>query len=342
MATRCLSFHAEYRCRHSGACCTSLWPIPVEADRLGTLRAALENGQLRTVDAGPALIELDVTEHGAPALVAARSGTCVFFDDRGGRLCRIHAALGHAALPLACRQFPRVSVTDPRGASVTLSHYCPTALSMLTGQAPVAITRASTFPADAEYVGLDATTSLPPLLRPGVLMDWDAWWEWERLAVLYLGQAMGPIDRTLSTLSAAVEDVRAWTPGDGDLTGRVRRAFADPTPARSRRGPRAASLVGEIVEAIPEDIRPASPTGHAVPGDDVLHRYVAAHAFANWTAHLGQGLRSWFRSLEGVVALVESGCGIRHADLLVRHLADPNHLAAAWSRAETGMDDLAI
>jgi Fe-S-cluster containining protein len=77
---------------------------------------------------------------GAPPLLARVNGRCVFLDDpenagdaptpEPGR-CRIHAALGHEALPLACRQFPRVTVEDPRGVSVTLSHYCPTAAGLL-------------------------------------------------------------------------------------------------------------------------------------------------------------------------------------------------------------------
>ncbi len=71
----------------------------------------------------------DTTE--APALLATAHGRCVFHDPAGR--CAIHSALGHDALPVACRQFPRVSVTDPRGVSVTLSHYCPTAAALLDG-----------------------------------------------------------------------------------------------------------------------------------------------------------------------------------------------------------------
>lgn len=86
-------------------------------------------------------------------------------------------ALGHDALPLACRQFPRVTVLDPRGASVTLSHYCPTAAGLLKDDGPVAIEiNGATFPPGGEYVGLDAQDALPPLLCRDVLMDWESWW----------------------------------------------------------------------------------------------------------------------------------------------------------------------
>ena len=45
--------------------------------------------------------------------------------------CAIHRVLGHDALPSACRHFPRAAVTDDLGTFVTLSHFCPTAASML-------------------------------------------------------------------------------------------------------------------------------------------------------------------------------------------------------------------
>src|SRR5262245_11543308 len=181
---RVLSFHAPYRCQHAGACCTSNWPIPIEADRLIAARAALATGRLR-----PTLIDppaFDSPAHApaeAPVLLGRDGHRCVFYDsgsvDGAGR-CRIHGALGHDALPLACRQFPRVSVHDPRGVSVTLSHYCPTAAALLDSQDALAVlTNASAFPPTGEYIGLDATAGLPPLLRPDMLMDWESWWEWE-------------------------------------------------------------------------------------------------------------------------------------------------------------------
>src|SRR5437762_14372552 len=91
-----------------------------------------------------------------PALLAVSSGACVFFDRTSPR-CRIQHALGHDALPLACRQFPRVAVHDPRGVSITLSHYCPTSAAMLDTIDPVQIVSgAPAFPAAGAYEGLDA------------------------------------------------------------------------------------------------------------------------------------------------------------------------------------------
>ena len=266
---RCLSVHAEYRCQNRGDCCTSGWPIP---DDLGGL--------------------LPMTAQG-----------CAFHNAAQYR-CEIQAAQGHHALPLACRQFPRVSVTDPRGASVTLSHYCPTALSRLetfAGELAI-VTDAAAFPAGGEYVGLDARTSLPPALTPHVLMDWDSWWEWERLAIELFNCDESPRE-ILQRLSLAVEHARTWKPGQGELITRVREAFEK-----------------------------ASFPGPKGPG---LHRaLLASHAFANWTAHLGEGLRTWLRSLETVVFLLEEGWTMREIDLWLRHFADPRLLARVWSAAE--------
>jgi Fe-S-cluster containining protein len=329
---RVLSLHAAYRCGHTGACCTSNWPIPIEPDRLTAVRAAMAAGRLRTVGGGEAFIPARPSDT-EPALLETRAHACVFFDADAGRRCRIHAALGHAALPLACRQFPRVSLLDPRGASVTLSHYCPTARAMLDRERPIAIVSDAAFPESGEYVGLDARESLPPLLRPGVLMDWEAWWEWERLAIDRIDRATGDLDELLADLRAVVEVVRRWTPGEDSLIARVRKAFGGAAHHGAASAPADRSdLMHAVMAAIPEDLRPATLPQGERPSAAALRGFVAAHAFANWTAYVGQGLHSWMRSLEAAVALIDAGCGIRDADLLLRHLADPYALADAWSR----------
>jgi hypothetical protein len=324
---RVLSVHRGYRCGRSGACCTSNWPIPIESDRLNAVRAALASSRLRTVDDGEAFVDMWPVSGDGSTLLAARGHACVFFDAAAGRACRVHDLLGHDALPLACRQFPRVSVTDPRGVSVTLSHYCPTAARMLDHDGPIAIVSDAAFPETGEYVGLDARDTLPPLLRPGILMSWDAWWEWERLAVERIGSVREPITEVLASLRAAVEHVERWTPSEGDLLARVRRAFSGSVSAAVQRPPAAADLVAAVMAAIPEDLRPAEIPSGSSPSAVPLRRLVAAHAFASWTAHLGQGLRSWLRPIESVVALADAGCGAREIDLLLRHLADPQMLA---------------
>ena len=310
MTIRSLSFHATYGCRHSGVCCRSRWPIAVEADRVAAISAIDPNGLLYPSDA-PAQ---------TPALLRVIDHRCAFFDEQDGRTCRVHTALGHEALPLACRQFPRVVVVDPRGVSVTLSHYCPTAAAMLEDPAPVRIVESPpAFPANGEYIGLDAHAGFPPQLRPDVLMDWESWWAFEARAVELIGNWRGDPAGVLAALSAIVERVRTWNPGDGELTERVEKAFRRLSSGLKAQG-------SGITEA----------KGSRDHG--IQCRFLAAHAFGNWTAHLGQGLRSWLRSLQAAYALLQTGSSVQKADLLLRHEADPDEQAAKWSEAEgTGL-----
>jgi len=323
---RVLSFHAPYRCRHAGACCSSNWPIPIEADRLSTLRAALATAAVRPAARGsdPFILTPSNDPTEPPALLGRVEHRCVFFDAtesaRDGR-CRIHQGLGHDALPLACRQFPRISVVDPRGASVTLSHYCPTAAGLLDASGgprrAELVVNADAFRPNAEYSGLDARTPLPPLLRPGMLMEWDAWWECERLAVEVLTQDSAADG--LARLRAVVADLETWWPTDGPLLGRVRAAFRS-----LRRSPPhvpAAALVTAVSRAIPHGLTPPFGLIESRPGATAVGRFLAAHAFANWMIHLG-GLRTWLLSIEAAAALIEAGSGPRGADLLLRHVTD--------------------
>jgi Fe-S-cluster containining protein len=320
---RVLSFHSEYRCRNSGACCTASWPIPVEVDQLARLQAELATGALTPAirTTAPLTIHPDAPVE-TPALVAVHDGRCVFHDPSGS--CEIHKLLGHAALPLACRQFPRVCVTDPRGVSVTLSHYCPTAAGLIESEpidAGAAIrTNAKGFPPHGEYVGLDATHALPPLLRSGMLMDWESWWEIERLSVeVLLSQGRDAAD-ALALLRDVVAKISGWSPGPLKLIDHVHRAFGGPTP---RTGPGAAELIARAQQSVPEDLRSQVQWKTTETVDDLAtRRFLAAHAFANWAIHLGRGLESWLLSVETAHAFLHAGAGVRHADLVLRHLRD--------------------
>jgi hypothetical protein len=239
-------------------------------------------------------------------LVPTDEHGCVFHDAERRR-CRIQTSHGHDALPIACQQFPRVSVIDPRGASVTLSCFCPTALSMLDeSDSPIAIINHQSAIATMPE-GLDAHHGLPPALRPDLLMDWESWWEFERLAVDQFNRDETPRE-IITRLRAVVEDLRTWKPGEGELIDRVHEVF-------ERRG-----VVGG-------GLRDQSALR-------TQNRFLACHAFANWTAHLGAGLRTWHRSLETVVFLLDQGWTIRAVDEWLRHWADPRLLAGVWSSAE--------
>ena len=99
-----LNAHAAYACRHSGACCTAGWSIPVEARTWPMVRADW--------------------------LLPDESGACPQYDRPSG-LCRIQRDHGETMLPESCHHFPRRALIDTRGISVALSHYCPTAAALL-------------------------------------------------------------------------------------------------------------------------------------------------------------------------------------------------------------------
>jgi hypothetical protein len=83
-----------------------------------------------------------------------------------------------------------------------------------------------------------------------------------------------------------------------------------------------------------------------------LNRYVAAKAFATWTAYQGRGLATVVRGLEAALALVRVEAArecraadrrldadllreaFRSADYLLNHLATGEALAELWSTAE--------
>ena len=141
-----LDVHASYACRHSGACCTAGWAIPVEP-------------HVRPIA-------------GSAWLVPNADGACPQYD-RPSRLCRIHRDHGESMLPVSCHHFPRRALTDDRGTFVTLSHFCPTAAALLVdARKPLTIvSNPPAFRPERGYEGLDARGEWPPLVRPDVLFD---------------------------------------------------------------------------------------------------------------------------------------------------------------------------
>lgn len=167
-----LNFHVGYGCRHSGACCTSGWPIPVERDRVIPIQSLASRG-----DCSWLLPDANAPADVAGTLVVAPTGECVFHGVAG---CRVYAAR-----PVSCAHFPYVCLIDQRGVHVTLSHYCPTAAAMLFEDlAPIEIVEGRPPVAGCDIPeGLDARESLPPLESPSRLMTFDAFSAWEQSAV---------------------------------------------------------------------------------------------------------------------------------------------------------------
>jgi hypothetical protein len=296
-------------------------------------------------------------------------GACAFLQEAPTDRCAVHRHLGPEALPVSCRQFPRVSLTDDRGTFVSLSHFCPTAARrLLDDDVPLDIvTNPRAFPADGHYEGLEARGALPPLLRPDALHSLDSYTLWETLVVGTFARADLSPERALARLAAAAERVRAWNATTGPpLVDHVRAVSlrldtpAAPSGLAWCDPGRAARAHALVCAAVPAAHRPAV----VAVGEDTwssrvedawrgrtraICRYLAARAFGTWVAYQARGARSyiaWLALALGVVRhelarAVDAGAddpvldAIRKADLLLVHLADPQALADTVSAAES-------
>lgn len=155
-------------------------------------------------------------------------GACVFHDGR----CTVYE---HR--PMSCVHFPYVCLIDARGVHVTLSHYCPTAASLLFAhQGPIEIVEGPSPVPDLEIPeGLDARESLPPLAESSAspksaaagprLMSFDEFANWERAELRTLKAMAGAsefapvIERFLAAKLFA-----SWAAYLGDGTAAVRQS----------------------------------------------------------------------------------------------------------------------
>jgi len=368
--TRVLSIHADYRCGHSGVCCSSGWEIPVEPEAEVGIRAALARGELQTLGRGDPLRPVEGLPHGARVVLRSdERGRCVFHDVDGGRLCRIHARVGPHALASACRDFPRVVTRTPAGFSITLSHYCPTASSLLfRDDTPLAIeVDPPAYPPEWPYEGLDARESMGPLLRPGVLMGWNAHARWEAHAVETLARETLAPGEAIAILAAQAEAVRAWTPRSVPFDAHLTRCLEE--DERRAAAPLSSEECAQAWRAAAECVPGQHPLPFPPPPDGgpsldaagiperqrgAVRRWLAARAFASWLALQGDGLRTTVRGLRLALGVLTAELGrgaagvptgrtpadgdlheaFRRADLILVHLADPVSLAKRLSRGE--------
>lgn len=364
-----LSFHEDYRCQNSGACCSADWDVPVELPVYRSLNDALARGGLRPSStastAGAFITEPDLPEGAAAILERDDAGRCVFYAATSKR-CIVHRDLGEEALPATCRHFPRVTVQDARGIFVSLSHFCPTAASMLFRDRPVEIVpEPPAFPA-RDYEGLTVTEDdLPPLLTPRVLMDLEGYTAWEHHMVARFSNTWRAPAAILATLWRDAQLLAEWKPGSVTLREAASRLPGEYVSSASE--PEfAVSLQrhSEVLAAVPDDLRPLSDEQGLEDADAMLvhpawarfhapiNRYLAAKAFASWTAYQGRGVKTIVRGLEAALALVRVEAArqcrnvqqrlddkllleaIRQADFLLNHLAVGEDLATAWSIVE--------
>jgi hypothetical protein len=347
MLPLCLSIHASWQCRHAGACCRAGWAIPVEAAAFETLHVHFGSSASGRFDlAGP------LPEGAAAFLNTTADGTCLFYE---GRLCAIHRELGPGALPVACQQFPRKVLHDGRGTFITLSHFCPTAAGLLLDAGSLEVVEApASLALNGAVEGLDARAVLPPLLRPGLLMDLDGYGEWERQALRVLDSERWSADSALGQIEAATWMLADWSPGGESLRDAVAAAFCAPPTLLTPTGDKvtryriAASAVPAGLRA-PQPPRAVSPTHVASTShpsfDHVARAYLASHLFGNWIAYYSAGLRTVVEYLRVCLSVLTIEVArqrkaspdppreqqvleaIRQADLLMVHLVDSRSLA---------------
>jgi len=324
-----LNFHVGYACRHSGACCTSGWPIPVEHDRVIPIRSL----------AAPANTSWLIADAHAPAEMAGTlavrpNGECTFFriptplradasagqassvGPSGGAAPAVAGCAVHPARPSSCCHFPFVCLIDPRGVHVTLSHYCPTAAAMLFEHlAPIEIVQGPSPVAGFDVPeGLDARDSLPPLETPNRLMTFDAFTAWERTAIGEVPVSVSPavsIDR-FECVRRSVPQPWSWPEAPPDFAQQWQALAAARWSAFA----------------------------------PVVRRYRAAKIFASWAAYHGDGRLAVIRladladaalRVEAVRQCLQANRAldaellkqaVRRADLLLVHYADGRVLSS--------------
>ena len=273
----CLSIHARYRCAHSGVCCTAGWPIPAEPPLIDVLR----RGGLGPAWTADRAFKEDEGPDGRFQVLQTKDGHACVFLEADRQRCGVHRQAGEDVLPVACRNFPRVTLLDRRGTFITLSHFCPTAAALLLDDREIAIVEApAALSLNGAAEGLDATAVLPPLLRPGMLTDPDGYGSWEREAVATFNDRNRGARAALAVIAAATDDVRAWQPGGDSLATRVSDAFH-----RARNGP-------------------APPGAEPSSLDRGIKAFLAAHLFASWSAYQDGGLAGVVRAVDNAHATV--------------------------------------
>lgn len=346
---------------------------------MSAIDEAVVRGRVWTVDGRPNW--LDDTA-GSPADVAGTfrqiDGGCVFHAPAApmtvsatarDRSCAIHAGLGHSALPSSCQHFPRVCLIDDRGVRVSLSHYCPTAASMLVdGDGPVTVVAGPpAVPGRGVPEGLDARDGLPPRLSEEVLTDLDGAARWERHVIATLaGTTCEPtVERALARLTADARRLAAWRPAaNTPLADAVADVAAHPAVdlddvAGSLGDPSTWPAWFAIAAETCQDAwsveAPANVAhldaryvaSHCAAHAGPVGRYLAAKAFGSWIAYQADAavtLVRWLTLCHAVLRVeCARACGaagrpldrdllvqaIRQADLLLVHYGDSLAIARA-------------
>lgn len=162
-----------YDCAECGKCCGG-WRILVEPELVERVQASAPVQRL----AKSGYVPFEPGPDGLFKLAFNSEGRCHFL--RSDKLCELHADLGAADKPRACRQFPFFLVETPEGVQAGLS-FCCTAVQQNQGR-----------PLEQHEDSLRelADTGNYPRLGFGPIrwseartMDWTAYLEWESSAI---------------------------------------------------------------------------------------------------------------------------------------------------------------
>lgn len=169
----------------------------------------------------------------------------------------------------------------------------------------------------------------------------------------------------IATLTRDARLLRAYTPGTGSLLDAVAALPHDIVEAAPLRSlDESLALFAGVIAAVPDEFTP-EPDEQMLPEAfeqyvapewaawrAPVNRYLAAKAFASWTAYQGRGVLSIIRGLEAALGLVRVEAArqcrdrsrpldaellreaFRNADFLLNHLAGGEELAEGWSKAE--------
>jgi hypothetical protein len=375
-----LSCHVHYACRHSGACCRSGWPLPVEAKAVPAIDQALVRGRVRTADGRVTWLDEAPGGDGDAGTFRQVDGGCIFHTAERAdlvqpvRRCAVHTALGHSALPASCQHFPRVCLIDDRGVRVSLSHYCPTAAQMIVdGDAPVTIVAGPpAVPGRAVPEGLDAREALPPRLTEQVLMDLEGLTAWEHHVVETLAGTdceLAP-ELAVAQITADARHLAAWTPAAGtslagavaalshlgspDAVAIVGRRLADATGWPAWFELAASTCRGAWVATDPParladvDARFVVPVWPQHAG--AVRRYLAARTFGSWItyqADAAASLAAWLALCLAVLRIeaaraCEAASRPLDRDLLVQAIRQSDRLLVHYADSGTMAAQLAL
>ena len=279
---------ADPTLRHSclmcgGSCQGTYIPVLSEEEHARIERAAAELGVAAPVVEGRLRLE---------------SGACVFLGPDG--LCSIHRALGFAAKPTVCKQYPLVALRAEQELRVGVDPGCYTAIrTWRTGPpVPEQSLTASKVPLEANEAAQEASL-LALVGQPGQTLSGIA------AGLLGPQAAPGLAGRIVTRLQAADLDALLIRPGTAPALVSALGPLAKEVPRWSAAAPPPWPVLGEVEEAWAVEVvwrmlflrlAPTLPS----PATSALLTVVGAVASA-WTASdpdaFGAALSGWVRAI---------------------------------------------